>query len=170
MTYHGGQNISQPSSSSSSSSTTTNTISNTNSVSDTNSVSSTPVATNVSNNAGSYKLEPSDSSSEVKEFFDKYFTDPISYSATQVDSVVGFFLKRGFEESSATGVATVLLQQAKIDNVNVYTLLDTLKGLEDVQISGLVGEIVNYNRSKVSVIGFKTDNTITRQESRNIVV
>ena len=119
---------------------------------------------------GSYKLEPIDSSAEVKEFFDKYFTDPISYSATQVDSVVGFFLKRGFQENSATGVATVLLQQAKIDNVNVYTLLDTLKGLTDVQISGLVGEIVNYNRSKVSVIGFKTTDTVNRQESRNIVV
>ena len=119
---------------------------------------------------GSYKLEPVDSSAEVKEFFDKYFTDPISYSATQVDSVVGFFLKRGFQENSATGVATVLLQQAKIDNVNVYTLLDTLKGLTDVQISTSVGEIVNYNRSKVSVIGFKTTNSITRQESRNIVV
>lgn len=116
------------------------------------------------------KLEPVDSSAEVKEFFDKYFTDPISYNATQVDSVVGFFLKRGFEENSATGVATVLLQQAKIDDVNVYTLLDTLKGLDDVQISGLVGEIVNYNRSKVSVIGFKTTNTVTKQESRNIVV
>ena len=119
---------------------------------------------------GSYKLEPVDSSAEVKEFFDKYFTDPISYSATQVDSVVGFFLKRGFQENSATGVATVLLQQAKIDNVNVYTLLDTLKGLTDVQISSLVGEIVNYNRSKVSVIGFKTTNSITRQDSRSIVV
>ena len=82
----------------------------------------------------------------------------------------GFFLKRGFDENSATGVATVLLQQAKIDEVNVYTLLDTLKGLDDVQISGLVGEIVNYNRSKVSVIGFKTENTVARQESRNIVV
>ena len=109
---------------------------------------------------GSYKLEPVDSSAEVKEFFDKYFTDSISYSATQVDSVVGFFLKRGFQENSATGVATVLLQQAKIDNVNVYTLLDTLKGLTDVQISSLVGEIVNYNRSKVSVIGFKTTDTV----------
>ena len=118
----------------------------------------------------SFKLEPIDSSAEVKEFFDKYFVDPISYSATQVDSVVGFFLKRGFDQSSATGVATVLLQQAKIDEVNVFTLLDTLKGLDDVQISGLVGEIVNYNRSKVSVIGFKTENTVARQEARNIVV
>ena len=118
----------------------------------------------------SYKLEPVDSATEVKEFFNKYFTDPISYNATQVDSVVGFFLKRGFEQSSATGVATVLLQQAKTDDVNVYTLLDTLKGLDDVEISGLVGEIVNYNRSKVSVIGFKTKDTISRQESSNIVV
>lgn len=118
----------------------------------------------------SFKLEPIDSSAEVKEFFDKYFVDPISYSATQVDSVVGFFLKRGFDQSSATGVATVLLQQAKIDEVNVYTLLDTLKGLTEVEISGLVGEIVNYNRSKVSVIGFKTENTVARQEARNIVV
>ena len=118
----------------------------------------------------SYKLEPVDSATEVKEFFNKYFTDPISYNATQVDSVVGFFLKRGFEQSSATGVATVLLQQAKTDDVNVYTLLDTLKGLDDVEISGLVGEIVNYNRSKVSVIGFKTKDTISRQESRNTVV
>ena len=120
--------------------------------------------------SSSYKLEPVDSTTEVKEFFDKYFDAPISYSATQVDSVIGFFLKRGFDENSATGVATVLLQQAKIDEVNVYTLLDTLKGLDDVQISGLVGEIVNYNRSKVSVIGFKTENTVARQESRNIVV
>lgn len=118
----------------------------------------------------SFKLEPIDSSAEVKEFFDKYFVDPISYSATQVDSVVGFFLKRGFDQSSATGVSTVLLQQAKIDDVNVFTLLDTLKGLTEVQISGLVGEIVNYNRSKVSVIGFKTENTVSRQEARNIVV
>ena len=118
----------------------------------------------------SAKIEPIDSSKEVVEFFGKYFNESISYNATQVDSVVGFFLKRGFEETAATGVATVLLQQAKIDDVNVFTLLDTLKGLTDIQISGLIGEIVNYNRSKVSVIGFKNTETVTKQESRNVVV
>ena len=90
----------------------------------------------------SLDITPVDSSSEVKEFYNKFYTEKISYSANQVDSVVGFFLKRGFDESSATGIATVLLQQSKIDDVNVFTLLDTLKGLNDVQISGLVGEIV----------------------------
>jgi len=118
----------------------------------------------------SLDITPVDSTSEVKEFYNKYYTEKISYSANQVDSVVGFFLKRGFDESSATGIATVLLQQSKIDDVNVFTLLDTLKGLTDVQISGLVGEIVNYNRSKVSVIGFKTTDSVEKQESRNIVV
>jgi hypothetical protein len=118
----------------------------------------------------SLNISPVDSSSEVKEFFNKYFSESISYSATQVDSVVGFFLKRGFNESSATGVATVLLQQAKIDDVNVFTLLDTLKGLDEVQISSLVGEIVNFNRYKVSVIGIKTAFPETKQEQRNIVV
>lgn len=118
----------------------------------------------------SLNISPVDSSSEVKEFFNKYFSESISYSATQVDSVVGFFLKRGFNENSATGVATVLLQQAKIDDVNVFTLLDTLKGLDEVQISSLVGEIVNFNRPKVSVIGIKTAFPETKQEQRNIVV
>lgn len=120
--------------------------------------------------SSSLNISPVDSSAEVKEFFNKYFSESISYSATQVDSVVGFFLRRGFNESSATGVATVLLQQAKIDDVNVFTLLDTLKGLDDVEISALVGEIVNYNRSKVSVIGVKTAFPETKQEQRNIVV
>lgn len=120
--------------------------------------------------SSSLKITPVDSSNETKEFFNKYFTETISYSANQVDSVVGFFLKRGFDETSATGIATVLLQQAKVDEVNIFTLLDTLKGLTDVQVSGLVGEIVNYNRSKVSVIGFKVTDLVTKQEQRNIVV
>ena len=119
---------------------------------------------------GSYKLEPIDSSAEVKEFFDKYFTDPISYSATQVDSVVGFFLKRGFEESSATGVATVLLQQAKIDNVKVFELLDSLKGLDKVQLSYIVTEVLNNSRSLTSSLGYKVESPTNLSEKRNIMV
>ena len=118
----------------------------------------------------SYKLEPVDSATEVKEFFNKYFTDPISYNATQVDSVVGFFLKRGFEQSSATGVATVLLQQAKTDDVNVYTLLDTLKGLDNIQLSTVVTEILNYNRLRSSTLGFRLTTNVDTAEKRNVVV
>jgi len=116
-----------------------------------------------------YKLEPVDSGSVVKEFFNKYFSEPITYNANTVDSVVGFFKRRGFDDTSATGVATVLLEQAKIDGVNVYTLLDTLKGVDDIQISAIVAQVLNYNRQKVSSLGFTSDK-IAREESRNIVV
>jgi hypothetical protein len=114
-------------------------------------------------------LVPTDSASSVKEFFNKFFVEPISYPANQVDAVVGYFEKRGFDTISATGVATVLLQQAKIDNVNVFKLLDTLKGISDVQLSQVVAEILNYNRSKVSTLGYKINSTSDRTESRNIV-
>jgi hypothetical protein len=110
-----------------------------------------------------------DSAAEVKEFFDKYFSKKISVTSNQVDSVVGFFVKRGFDNSSAIAVSTVLLQQAKIDNVNIYQLLDTLQGLNEVSLSKLVATILNSNRSKISTIGFIIENPATTSEERNIV-
>ena len=115
-----------------------------------------------------FKIKPIDSGEEVKEFYNKYFTEKISVSSNKIDAVVGFFEKRGFDDISAANVATVLIQQSIIDNVEIFTLLDTLKGLDDVQISGLVAEVLNYNRSKNSIIGFKVD-TANRVELRNIV-
>jgi|TARA_B100002019_G_scaffold291846_1_gene313145 hypothetical protein len=110
-----------------------------------------------------------DSAGEVREFFDKYFNKKISLTSNQVDSVVGFFQKRGFDKNSATAVASVLLQQAKIDNVNVFKLLDTLTGLNEVSISKLVATILNTNRSKMSAIGFTVQSTQETSEKRNIV-
>jgi hypothetical protein len=110
-----------------------------------------------------------DSAAEVKEFFDKYFSKKISITSNQVDSVVGFFSKRGFDTNSAIAISTVLLQQAKIDNVNIFKVLDTLQGLEQVQLSKLVATILNSNRSRVSSIGFTIENRATTSEERNIV-
>jgi hypothetical protein len=111
-----------------------------------------------------------DSGKEVREFFDKYYTKKISFTSNQVDSVVGFFKKRGFETAAATSVATVILQQAKIDKVNVYKILDTLEGLTEIQLSKLVATILNNNRSKISKLGTSKISTGTTLEQRNIVV
>ena len=62
------------------------------------------------------------------------------------------------------------LEQAKIDNVNVFTLLDTLKGLNDIQLSTVVAEVLNYNRDATSSVGFKRPQTVDKIEKRNIVV
>ena len=111
-----------------------------------------------------------DSAQPVKNFFDKYFVEPISIPAGQIDAVIGFFEKRGFETTAAVSVATILLQQAKLDNVNVFELLDTLKGVTDAELSNVVTEILNVNRSKISTLGFKVANTQNQFEKRNIVV
>lgn len=110
-----------------------------------------------------------DSADSVKKFFDTYNRASISYSSNEVDAVIGYFLKRGFEETSAINTAAVILAQAKQENFNVQKLMDTLDGLTDVKLSNAVGIILNANRSKASQLGFKTDFGGTRVEQRNII-
>jgi hypothetical protein len=114
-------------------------------------------------------IQPKTDTVEVREFFNTYFTKKIEFSSNQVDSVVGFFKKRGFDENAAISVSTVLLTQAKIDNVNVFKLIDSLSGLTEVQISKLVATILNSNRSKISNIGYRVGETNTI-EKRNILL
>lgn len=106
----------------------------------------------------------------VTTFFNNYFSKKLSFPTNQVDAVITFFEKRGFDKSAAISVGTTLLQQAKIDSVNVFKLLDTLKGLNEVQMSAIVTEILNYNRPKTSTLGYKRTQSADKIEKRNIVV
>ena len=118
----------------------------------------------------SLPTQPStDSAKPVLDFFNAYEKEPISLSANDVDSVVGYFEKRGFEKSAAVTVASTILTQAKIDGVKVFKLLDTLRGLSDVQLSALITEILNYARPKSSTLGFKVDRSTAELEARNII-
>jgi hypothetical protein len=110
-----------------------------------------------------------DSAGPVKSFFDNFFVNQVSFPAAQVDAVVGYFLKRGFQEDAAKSTAIVLLNQSRIDNINVFQLLDTLKGLTDAQLSQIVTEVLNVYRDKSSTLGYKIVNNAETLESRNIV-
>lgn len=105
----------------------------------------------------------------VQKFFNNYFTEKLSFPASQVDAVVAFFTKRGFDETAAITVATTLLNQSKIDNVNIFKLLDTLKGYNELQLSAIVTEILNYSRAKTSTLGYKRTESADKTEKRNIV-
>lgn len=117
-----------------------------------------------------YENKPSDSATEVKEFYDRYFVKRISYPAAEVDAVFNFFTKRNFEEQAARAVSSVLLEQAKLDGIKVFKLLDTLKGLSDVQLSSVVTEILNYNRPRSSTLGYRVENQSQFNELRNIIL
>lgn len=110
------------------------------------------------------------SEQRVVEFFDSYYNKKLQFPANEFDAVITFFTKRNFDKTSAISVGQSLLTQAKVDNVNVFKLLDTLKGLTEVQLSRVVAEILNNQRTKTSMLGFKIQSTFDYLERRNVVV
>ena len=113
--------------------------------------------------------QTNDSQQPVKEFFDNYFNENLTFPGAEVDAVVGYFESRGFDRTSSISTASVILKQAKIDNVKVFELLDTLKGLDKLQLSYTVASILNFNRQKISTLGFRVTPTNTPLEARNIM-
>jgi hypothetical protein len=107
---------------------------------------------------------------EVKDFFDKYFQNQLSFPAGQIDAVVGFFIKQGFSTESARTVSIILLNQARLDNVNVMALIDSLKILTNIQLSQVVAQVLNSYREKTSLLGYRINPTVDTFESRNILI
>ena len=111
-----------------------------------------------------------DSSGSVKQFFDNFFNNQVTFPSNQIDATVGFFLKRDFDLESARSTAIVLLNQARIDNVNVFELIDTLKSLTNVQLSQIVAQVLNAYREKTSQLGYRIAPIVNQYEARNILV
>jgi hypothetical protein len=62
------------------------------------------------------------------------------------------------------------LQQASIDEVPVFELLDTLNGIDDVQLNNVLAQILNQNRQKTSMLGFRSKSEQELFDQRNIIV
>jgi len=107
---------------------------------------------------------------EEQKFFDNYFTKQLTFPSSQVDAVVAFFEKRGFETNSAQSVAAVLLKQAKLDSIPVFELLDSLGNLDQLKLNKMVLEVINANSPRSRELGVKTNTVVNTTESRNIVV
>lgn len=100
-------------------------------------------------------VEVQDSAEATKLFFDQYGIEPAVYSSNDVAAAIGFFESRGFGKEAAISTSSAILKQAKYDNVPVFKLIDTLNGLEDVQLSALIGEVLNNNRKVTSTLGYR---------------
>ena len=111
-----------------------------------------------------------DSAESVKQFFDKFYQAPVTFPSNQIDAVVGFFQRRGFDLDSSRSTAIVILNQAKADNVNPFQLLDGMKSLTDAQLSQLVAQVLNTYREKTSLLGYRVAPISNPYESRNILV
>jgi hypothetical protein len=107
-------------------------------------------------------------SNSTVQSFDSYYNKPIELSAGVFNAVTAFFTKRGFDPQAAQAIAVIIIQQAKKDNYNPMTILDTISGYDSAQISALVTEILNYNRYKSSFLGYALAFVINPEVDRNI--
>ncbi len=110
-----------------------------------------------------------DSAAATLKIFDAYTNAPVNVDASTYDAMVGFFEGRGFGKDAATSMAYVILKQSIIDKVNPFKLIDTLKGISNVELSALVTEILNYNRFKTSKLGSGGTFAPLPEVARNIV-
>lgn len=109
-----------------------------------------------------------DSAAKTKLFFDTYGTAPLEFNATEVDATIGFFESRGFSKDAAASISMSVLKQAKLENTSIFSILDDLKKLEGLEISGLVSEILNNNRPPTSTLGYRNPSQdISKQ--RNVI-
>ena len=95
-----------------------------------------------------------DSQDQTVQAFDSYWSIPIVINSSVLAAMKGYFTNRNFGEVAAESIAVTIIRQAKQDGYNPMQILDTLKGLDNIQLSGLVSEILNYNRFKSSSLGY----------------
>jgi hypothetical protein len=111
----------------------------------------------------------SNSDATTLKAFDTFYTKPLELSVSDYDATVAFFTGKGFDRVAAESVAVIIMKQAKYDGYNPMQILDTLKGLSNVEISALVAEVINYNRFKTSFLGYALDYNPNEQVIRNII-
>lgn len=114
-------------------------------------------------------LEPSSAKSSTVQSFDAYYSTPIEIDSTILSAMKSYFEVRGFDKSASESISIIIIRQAKQDGYNPMQILDTLKGLNDVEISGLVAELLNYNRVKTSSLGYAQPFQTNAEISRNIL-
>lgn len=114
-------------------------------------------------------LNESKSKIDEQKFFDNFYQNNISLDDNYVRSIQGFFQSKGFGDASSKSIATIIIYQCVKDEVNPMKIIDTLQGLDSVQLSALVAEILNYNRYKSSILGFVNNITPAAEMQRNIL-
>jgi len=113
-------------------------------------------------------IESPTGATEIIQFLSGIGDEKLEFNASEYDAVIGFFQGKDYERQAAESLAFIILRQAKIDNVPVFQVIDSLSKVAPVTLSQLVTEILNSNRYKTSVLGFKNERTTIDHISRNI--
>lgn len=109
-----------------------------------------------------------DSAASTRLFFDTYGNSQLEFNAVDVDAAVGFFTARGFDKEAALVTASTILTQSKSEGVPVFQLLDTIKNLDEIQLTAVIAQVLNNNRVQSSLVGYRDTVQIPENIARNI--
>ncbi len=98
-----------------------------------------------------------------------YIDLPIQLDNETLTAMKGLLSSKGFSPESAENISITIMMQAKRDNFNPMNVLDSMKGLGEIEMSQLVSEILNFNRFKTSVLGSVQATTPVDVVKRNIL-
>lgn len=121
-------------------------------------------------NYSNLPLEKKSSDESTLQAFDVYNTRPLEINKSALDAIKGFFEGKKFQPVAAESIAIIILKQAKKDGYNAMQILDNLKGLNEIEISSIVTELLNYNRLKTSSLGYAQEFTPIFDIQRNVMV
>lgn len=114
------------------------------------------------------QIQPSKGANQVIEFLTGISEKRLELNASEYDAVVGFFTNKDYDQQSAQTIGYIVMAQAKTDNVPVFEILDSLSTTTNIELSQIVAEILNSNRYKTSVLGYKNERSSNSYANRNI--
>ncbi len=109
------------------------------------------------------------SSDQTNKTLSQYNDKPIELNQNTLSAMIGFLENRGFSKESAETISLTIITQAKRENYNPMALIETMKKLDDTELSGIVAEVLNFNRFKTSLLGSKQSTAPVDNVRRNII-
>lgn len=109
-----------------------------------------------------------DNAAYTLKIFDAYTETPIQVEVTVYEAVIGFFASRGFGDDAAKSISYAIIKESLTKNFSPFQYLDTLKGYDNVQLSGIVATLINSARYKTSSVGTANPFVPRSYVSRNI--
>ena len=116
-----------------------------------------------------YNNIPSNSHSPAATAYANAYEKPFALETNTFNLMKGFFEGKGFDRLAADILATTFMKQAAKDGYNALDVLGTLKTMDSFKLSGVINEILNYNRYKTSYLGTTSGTQAFTPIARNIV-
>ena len=116
-----------------------------------------------------YTNLPPQTANPAATAYSNAYEKPFVLETNTFNLMKGFFEGKGFDKLASDVLATTFMKQAAMDGYSALDVLGTLKTMDSFKLSGVINEILNYNRYKTSYLGTTSGIKSFTPIARNIV-